>query len=332
MHLFFFMVYLKKKVSGKEYCSWEVLYIFLPLNVSLPNQRPNKMKLSPFLLFQLLYISTATEPEREVVDFKIVEGLPKPKTTYTSSSTPIKPTPSREPNGVPQNTPIEFSALDGKCFSERIGKYMYEVCPFRNVTQLDKQSTWNPYYGILGIFESWSNNASFVKQRYTDGTPCGSINREVTITLQCADKYGISNVEEPKTCVYELDFQMPDVCNMNATLDEGTREAGEEAGVVNAEMGGVEETVTEKVADSNQAEQTVKEVEVGVAALDDSPVLDIRNDAPSSEDMERVGGYFEEADRNKDGSLSAEEFEGWVSSYRLLKLTTPSVVRAGQQV
>ena len=127
MHLFFFMVYIKKKVSGKEYCSWEVLYIFLPLNVSLPNQRPNKMKLSPFLLFQLLYISTATEPEREVVDFKIVEGLPKPKTTYTSSSTPIKPTPSREPNGVPQNTPIEFSALDGKCFSERIGKYMYEV-------------------------------------------------------------------------------------------------------------------------------------------------------------------------------------------------------------
>ena len=73
---------------------------------------------------------------------------------------------------------------------------------------------------------------------------------------------------------------------MNATLDEGTREAGEEAGVVNAEMGGVEETVTEKVADSNQAEQTVKEVELGVAALDDSPVLDIRNDAPSSEDME----------------------------------------------
>ena len=56
---------------------------------------------------------------------KIIEGLPKPKTSTTQSSTPDKPTPSRTPKDPDQSTPTHLLALKGKCFSSKIDKYKY---------------------------------------------------------------------------------------------------------------------------------------------------------------------------------------------------------------
>ncbi len=162
----------------------------------------------------------------EKFDIKIVTGLPKKKSTYTHSSQPVTPTPSREPHVINPSTPSEFFGLDGKCFSENIGRYKYEICPFRNVTQLDKQTSWNPFYGILGLWGKWKEegeglsvdgaNNLFNVQIYNDGTSCGNnINRKVQVNLICSEKYALSNVEEPHTCDYTMTFAMPECCNLN---------------------------------------------------------------------------------------------------------------------
>ena len=152
-------------------------------------------------------------------NIKIVEGLPKKKNTYTHSSTPVKPTPSRAPHPLPPLTPLGYLSLDGKCFAENIGRYEYQICPFRNVTQLDKQTTWNPFYGLLGIWNKWENDGSadshFRVQEYTDGTSCGNnINRKVRVNFECNERYGISKVEEPRTCDYTMIFALPEACNI----------------------------------------------------------------------------------------------------------------------
>ena len=152
-------------------------------------------------------------------NIKIVEGLPKKKNTYTHSSTPVEPTPSRTPHSIPALTPLEYLPLDGKCFTENIGRYEYKICPFRNVTQLDKQTTWNPFYGLLGIWNKWkaddSADRQFQTQEYTDGTSCGNnIKRKVQVNFECNERYGISKVEEPRTCDYTMTFALPEACNI----------------------------------------------------------------------------------------------------------------------
>ena len=119
---------------------------------------------------------------------------------------------------------MNYLTLDGKCFAENIGRYEYQICPFRNVTQLDKQTTWNPFYGLLGIWGKWKANDSadsqFQVQQYNDGTRCGNnIKRKVRVNFECNERYGISKVEEPRTCDYTMIFH----CQKLATLHYQTQ-------------------------------------------------------------------------------------------------------------
>ena len=112
------------------------------------------------VLLYLLLLPSFVYSNDDRISMKIIEGLPKPKTSTTQSSTPDKPTPSRTPKDPDQSTPTHLLALKGKCFSSKIDKYKYEVCPFHNVTQLDTDARWNPFYGILGIW-----NGKYSKRR-----------------------------------------------------------------------------------------------------------------------------------------------------------------------
>ena len=91
---------------------------------------------------------------------------------------------------------------------------------FRNVTQLDKQTTWNPFYGLLGIWGKWkaddSADRQFQIQEYNDGTRCGNnIKRKVQINFECNERYGISKVEEPRTCDYTMIFALPELATLH---------------------------------------------------------------------------------------------------------------------
>jgi len=260
----------------------------------------------------LLFFSTGAgaDEEKELVEFRLVEGLPRKTEPYTHTSNPVRPTPSREPQPIIANTPVDFLPLNGKCFEERIGKYLYEICPFRNVTQLDKQASWNPFYGILGIYSGWTTDTAFDAQLYTDGTACGgNVKRQITVTFRCAEKYRIFNVEEPKTCVYKLEFDLPEVCNMttNTTADELPDEN------VMLEMTVDGEPTVSASAGAMPTEDTVVEIAEGPTRT-------------SEEEGEKI--MFNEADENKDGSLSVQEFQDWASKHKILRLQSTLSIRS----
>ena len=69
-------------------------------------------------------------------NIKIVEGLPKKKNTYTHSSTPVEPTPSRVPHSIPALTPLNYLTLMVNALQNILGAM--NIKSSRNVTQLDR--------------------------------------------------------------------------------------------------------------------------------------------------------------------------------------------------
>ena len=158
-----------------------------------------------------------TDEEGDRIEFRIVEGLPKPKHVGTTShsSEPTKPTPSREPKTLDPDTPPSLMLLYGSCFSSQIGNYKYEICPFSNVTQLDTTASWNPFYGILGVWDRWEEGSEFKVGLFTDGTKCGHTPRTVAVTFICAPNStdaSIAEVNEPETCKYTAELHAPQLC------------------------------------------------------------------------------------------------------------------------
>jgi len=260
----------------------------------------------------LLFFSTGAnaDEEKEVVEFRLVEGLPRKTEPYTHTSNPVRPVPSREPQPIIANTPADFLPLNGKCFEERIGRYLYEICPFRNVTQLDKQASWNPFYGILGIYSGWETDTAFDAQVYTDGTACGgNIKRQTTVAFRCAEQYRIFNVEEPTTCVYKLEFDLPEACNVttNTTADELP----------------VENVALEMAVDGEPAVS----VSADVLPTEDT-VVEIAEDPTRTSEVEGEKVMFNEADENKDGILSVQEFQDWASKHKILRLQSTLSIRS----
>ncbi|XP_033108651.1 N-acetylglucosamine-1-phosphotransferase subunit gamma-like isoform X2 [Anneissia japonica] len=115
--------------------------------------------------------------------------------------------------------PPHLRRLKGKCFSLIQSSYKYEFCPFQNVTQHEQSLRWNPYSGILGIWQEWEiRNNSFYALKMREGDVCGEHGREVTVKLVCGTKHELTSVEEPVTCKYEMQFKTPLVCHKHSLL------------------------------------------------------------------------------------------------------------------
>ena len=151
------------------------------------------------------------------MDIRIVEGLPKSSVNQRGSRDPVRPTPKRNPYTL-GDTPQRLATLKGRCFSVSQGTYNYEFCPFKNITQRDTRSTWNPFWGILGIWETFAasedgGEQEYVHGLYTDGTECGTRSRRATITFKCSTKHALGTIEEPATCTYVGVFECPEACD-----------------------------------------------------------------------------------------------------------------------
>ncbi|BFY99693.1 hypothetical protein BsWGS_02733 [Bradybaena similaris] len=115
--------------------------------------------------------------------------------------------------------PPHFKRLLGRCFSSVINDYKYKLCPFSNITQHEQGIHWNPYKGVLGVWQEWEVvNNTFVAMVMRDGDSCGRIYRSLKVTFMCGNHSQIVNVSEPKTCCYHLVFMTPLVCHPDSML------------------------------------------------------------------------------------------------------------------
>ncbi|XP_030840302.1 N-acetylglucosamine-1-phosphotransferase subunit gamma isoform X2 [Strongylocentrotus purpuratus] len=115
--------------------------------------------------------------------------------------------------------PPHLRRLVGRCFSLVENDYKYELCPFQNVTQHEQSLRWNPYSGILGIYEEWDIvNNTFQSMIFRDGDTCGQKNRQVKVQLKCGTKHELEHVGEPVTCEYAMVFRTPLVCHEHSLL------------------------------------------------------------------------------------------------------------------
>ena len=118
---------------------------------------------------------------------------------------------SRDPDDAVNAGPL--LPLLGECFAFEDKVYKYELCPFQNVTQtqtqMQKKSRRNAF--VLGVWGEWSPDGKM--WRYTDGDGCGDINRTVTVSVVCdAFEFKLLKPEEPSTCEYTMEFQVPIAC------------------------------------------------------------------------------------------------------------------------
>ncbi|CAM1154105.1 GNPTG (predicted) [Pycnogonum litorale] len=116
--------------------------------------------------------------------------------------------------------PTQLKQLVGSCFENTFDGYHYVFCPFDNVTQDEESNRWNPYHGILGIWQEWIivNNA-FESMVMSNGDSCsGSVERSVKVQFKCGRNNKLTNVTEPSRCNYVLIFETPLVCHVDAML------------------------------------------------------------------------------------------------------------------
>lgn len=115
--------------------------------------------------------------------------------------------------------PAHLKRLYGKCFSKEMNEYRYELCPFFNVTQHEQSYRWNPFSGVLGVWQEWEiENNTFTAMEMREGEKCGDIHRTVKVIFVCGDKHDIVNVTEPSTCNYHMRFISPYVCHRDSML------------------------------------------------------------------------------------------------------------------
>ncbi|KAL4240465.1 hypothetical protein ACF0H5_001257 [Mactra antiquata] len=115
--------------------------------------------------------------------------------------------------------PHLFERLNGKCFSKTDESYKYTFCPFSNVTQHEQSLRWNPYSGILGVWQEWEiENNTFVAMVMREGDKCGKQQRTSKVFFTCGKENKVLNVSEPSTCNYHMNFSTPYVCHKQSML------------------------------------------------------------------------------------------------------------------
>jgi N-acetylglucosamine-1-phosphate transferase gamma subunit len=115
--------------------------------------------------------------------------------------------------------PVHLKTLYGKCFTKIDETYKYEFCPFFNLTQHEQSLRWNPYSGILGVWQEWEIiNNTFTAMIMREGDSCGALYRSTKVIMKCGRKNEIDKVSEPETCQYELEFFTPLVCHAHSML------------------------------------------------------------------------------------------------------------------
>ena len=115
-----------------------------------------------------------------------------------------------------EDSGLAFEALDGECFELDKGHYLYKLCPFHKMEQVQhgrgtNMGSWKSFGEQT--YSSWGAKHDFSKMLYRDGERCWSgPSRETTVSLVCGPTTQLLNVDEPSMCVYSAVLQTPAIC------------------------------------------------------------------------------------------------------------------------
>lgn len=195
----------------------------------------SKTSRSRSLIIIFLWISISSEGHCEITDMKIVEEPSSFGVNYPyGQGARAQETETLKLKVQPANFsgPPHFRRLVGRCFNAVIKDYKYKYCPFFNLTQHEQGSNWNPYNGVLGVWQEWTvENNTFISMEMKDGDSCGhDLSRSAKISFTCGNHSRILDVSEPSRCAYHLKFETPLVCHSDSmlvypTLDIAERQA-----------------------------------------------------------------------------------------------------------
>ena len=95
--------------------------------------------------------------------------------------------------------------MSGKCYETFIDEYLWKVCFFKDVYQSSN---------FLGSFTNVDIAQRMI--RFENGAGCpGGIRRNGWIKLRCGPENKMVQVGETSTCVYDVTFETPNICNLN---------------------------------------------------------------------------------------------------------------------
>ena len=103
---------------------------------------------------------------------------------------------------------MRFERLSRECISfEPGGEFSYELCPFNNARQKDK----NGGSTEIGRWEGFAEGHA--EMRFNNGQHCWNAGaRTLKVFLSCAGANKILGVEEPEVCKYTMRLETPAAC------------------------------------------------------------------------------------------------------------------------
>ncbi|CAN1184805.1 Glucosidase 2 subunit beta [Linum perenne] len=101
----------------------------------------------------------------------------------------------------------EFYEFYDQCFESKQDKYVYKVCPFKDVVQEEQQHQKTQ----LGSWEKFLDNYSTML--FSNGAGCwNGPHRSMKVRLRCGLKTEVSEVDEPSRCEYAAIMSTPVRC------------------------------------------------------------------------------------------------------------------------
>ncbi|CAM6125383.1 unnamed protein product [Calypogeia fissa] len=100
----------------------------------------------------------------------------------------------------------EFYGFYDRCFELKDKKYTYNVCPYKDATQVESYST-----SRLGRWQGFKED--YKEMMFENGDRCwNGPERSLRVKMRCGTKLELRSVDEPSRCEYVGEFSTPALC------------------------------------------------------------------------------------------------------------------------